>query len=112
MIASFRSRALKRYWERGDRRRLPPDFLTRITMILDRLDAAADPAQMNPPGLRFHALTGDRKGRFAVTVSANWRVTFGWSGENAVEVDLEDTIERATEAGREPSADTSRRVLP
>ena len=59
-------------------------------MILDRLDAAKAPAQMNVPGLRFHALTGNLKGRYAVTVSANWRVTFGWHDEDAIDVDLED----------------------
>ncbi len=90
MIASFRSRALKRYWERTDARRLPPDRLTRIEMILDRLDAATSAAQMDAPGLRFHALTGDMKGRYAVSVSGNWRITFGWSGKDAVDVDLED----------------------
>lgn len=29
-------------------------------------------------------------GRYAVSVSGNWRITFGWSGEDAVAVDLED----------------------
>ena len=90
MIASFRSRALKRLWEASDARRLPPDFLQRISMILDRLDAAKAPQQMNAPGLRFHPLSGNMKGRYAVRVSANWRITFGWSGEDAVNVDLED----------------------
>ena len=59
-------------------------------MILDRLDAATSPTQMNAPGLRFHALTGNMKGRYAVTVSANWRITFAWSGDDATEVELED----------------------
>ncbi len=45
---------------------------------------------MNLPGFRFHALSGDLQGRYAVSASANWRVTFGWSGEDAVDVDLED----------------------
>jgi proteic killer suppression protein len=90
MIVSFRSRALRRYWERSEVRRLPPEFVARIGMVLDRLDLATEPRQMNAPGLRFHALTGNMKGRFAVNISANWRVTFGWSGEDAIEVDLED----------------------
>ena len=90
MIASFRSRALQRYWERSEVRRLPSQYVTRIHMILDRLATAKDPRQMNAPGLRFHALSGNMKGRFAVTVSANWRITFGWSGEDAVDVDMED----------------------
>lgn len=90
MIASFRSRALRRYWERSEERRLPSEYLTRIGMILDRLDGATEPRQMDAPGLRFHALTGQMKGRFALNVSRNWRITFGWSGEDATEVDLED----------------------
>lgn len=90
MIASFRSRALQRFWAKGERRRIAPEFLDRATMILDRLEAATEAAQMNAPGLRFHALTGDMRGRYSVSVSGNWRITFGWFGENAVEVDLED----------------------
>lgn len=90
MIASFRSNALQRYWERSEGKRLPPAYTKRIGMILDRLDEATRPAQMNVPGLRFHALAGNMKGRYAVTVSANWRITFGWSGDDAVDVDLED----------------------
>lgn len=59
-------------------------------MILDRLEAASEPAHMNVPGLRFHALKGNMKGRYAIAVSANWRITFSWSGEDAADVDLED----------------------
>lgn len=90
MIASFRSRALKRYWERDDASKLPPDRLARIAMILDRLDAAVEPEAMNMPGMGFHRLSGDQKGRFAVSVSANWRVTFGWEEQDAIQVDFED----------------------
>jgi proteic killer suppression protein len=90
MIRSFRSRALQRFWERDDAAKLPPDRTTRIAMILDRLDAAIRPSDMNLPGLRFHALSGDMKGRYAVSVSANWRITFAWQEEDAVQVDFED----------------------
>jgi len=45
---------------------------------------------MNLLGLRFHALTGGQRGRFALLVSRNWRITFGFEGEDAVEIDLED----------------------
>jgi proteic killer suppression protein len=90
MIRSFRSRALQRFWERDDATKLPPDRTTRIAMILDRLDAAIKPSDMNLPGLRFHALSGDMKGRYAVSVSANWRITFGWEEEDAIQVDFED----------------------
>lgn len=45
---------------------------------------------MHLPGLGFHQLAGSQKGRFAVSVSANWRITFAFEGENAVEIDFED----------------------
>ena len=41
-------------------------------------------------GLRFHTLKGEGKGRYAVDASGNWRITFGWDGEDAIEVDLKD----------------------
>lgn len=62
----------------------------RLDAILKTLDEAARPEAMNVPGWRFHALKGSSKGRYAVSVSGNWRVTFGWHGKEAVEVDLED----------------------
>ena len=90
MIASFRSRALKRYWEKGETRRLPAQSLVRIATILDRLDAAVEPNDLDLPGLGFHPLKGQRKGEFAVMVTRNWRTTFGWVDGDAVDVDLED----------------------
>ena len=90
MIRSFRSRALQRFWERNDASRLPPDRVKRVTMLLDRLDASVQPADMNLPGLDFHSLSGNNKGRYAVKVSANWRITFGWVEKDAIQVDFED----------------------
>jgi proteic killer suppression protein len=90
MIPSFRSKALSRYWTKGDERGLRPDWRNKVRMILSRMDAARRPAEMNLPGLHFHALTGNLKRRFAVSVSPNWRVTFAWDGEDAIDLDLED----------------------
>jgi len=90
MIASFRHRALKRYWERSETKRLPPASVERIRLILDRLDAATAPADLDLPGFGFHPLKGNRKGEFAVIVTRNWRITFGWNDGDAVDVDLED----------------------
>lgn len=50
----------------------------------------AVPQEMDAPGLRFHALTGNLAGRYAVTVRANWRITFARGGQDAIEVDYED----------------------
>ena len=90
MIASFSSRALKQFWERGDESRLPAQSVTKIGMVLDALDAATRPRDVDLPGFGFHALKGDRRGQYAVTITRNWRITFRWLGEDAIDVGFED----------------------
>lgn len=90
MIASFRSKALRRLAEQGDASKLSVPNVARIERILARLDAALLAEDMNLPGYRFHGLKGRDKGRFAVDASGNWRITFGWDGKDAIDVDLED----------------------
>lgn len=45
---------------------------------------------MDLHGYKFHALKGDRKGEFAVSVTGNWRITFQFVGEDAMNANLED----------------------
>jgi proteic killer suppression protein len=90
MIRSFRSKALRRFAETGDGSKLSVQNPVRLRLILDNLDRATRPEQMNIPGLRFHPLKGRDKRRYAVWASGNFRITFGWTGEDAADVDLED----------------------
>lgn len=90
MIRGFRHRGLKRFFEESDRRSLDANQVDRIRRILDRLDAAVRPEDMNLPGYKFHGLKGDRKGTYAVSVSGNWRITFRFAEGDAVDVNLED----------------------
>ncbi len=90
MLRSYRSKTLRRFVEQGDASKLSVPNVGRVERILTQLDEATEPEQMNSPGLRFHGLKGRDKGRFAVDASGNWRITFAWDGEDAVDVDLED----------------------
>lgn len=90
MIRSFRHRGLKRLYERDDPRRVNPEHVEKLQNILARLDAAAEPGDLDLPGLRLHPLTGDRAGTWAVTVRANWRVTFRFEGNDVIDVNYED----------------------
>jgi toxin HigB-1 len=90
MIVKFTHRGLSRYFQHSEQRGIPPQHAPRIERILDRLDAATKPDDMNVPGYRFHPLRGDRKGEYAVNVSGNWRITFRFDDENATDVNLED----------------------
>ncbi len=54
------------------------------------LDQAAWPQDIDVVTFGFHALKGDQTGRFSIIVSRNWRLTFAFVGQDAVDVDLED----------------------
>lgn len=45
---------------------------------------------MDLPGFRLHALKGERRGYWAVTVRANWRVVFLFADGDALDVDYVD----------------------
>jgi toxin HigB-1 len=76
---------------------VPPCHICRIgsqhtgkcVRILQLLEVAARPEDMNIAGFRFHGLRGKPQ-RWSVRVTGNYRITFGWSGENAVDIDFED----------------------
>ena len=58
--------------------------------MLTTLNLASAPQDMNRAGWSWHPLQGKLKGHWAVTVNANWRMTFSFSGEDAVLVDYRD----------------------
>ena len=62
----------------------------RLENILAVLDAAAAPSDVDLPGYRLHALKGELKGLWSLTVSGNWRVTFRINGGSVFDVDLTD----------------------
>lgn len=92
MIVSFRSKALERFWWKGETRKVDPKHVGKLLLVLDTLETATTPSDMDKQGFHFHPLTGDQAGRYTVIVDRNWRVTFGWSsqGPDAIEVDYED----------------------
>jgi proteic killer suppression protein len=90
MIESFKHKGLRSLFEQDDARRVGADQVDRLRLILSALDQAGEVRDMNQPTFRLHQLKGNRKGAWAVTVRANWRVTFLFEGGDAYDVDLED----------------------
>ncbi len=90
MNRTFKHKGLERFFSKGDYRGIPAQYAARIERLLDRLDAAVKPEDLDLPGYRFHSLKGDRRGAYAVSVSGNWRLTFRFDGEDAIDIDLED----------------------
>ena len=73
VIGSIRHKALRRYWTRGQARGLNGEWIRKLRRIMSALEAAERPEHMSYPGSYFHALKGDRAGRYAVRLTANWR---------------------------------------
>lgn len=90
MILRFRHKGLERLFTTGNASGVSTQHARRIRLILGLLNIAREPDMMDSPGLRLHALSGDRRGQWAVTVSANWRIVFTFDGEDATDVDLVD----------------------
>jgi toxin HigB-1 len=88
MIRSFCSKALRRFAESGDPSKLSVQNVERVRRILTQLDESSAPEEMNISGWRFHPLKGREKGRFAVWVSGNYRVTFAFDDQDAFDIDL------------------------
>jgi proteic killer suppression protein len=90
MILSFKHKGLKRLYERGDRSQIGADLVNKVENILATLDAAGTPQVLDLPGYRLHPLKGSRKGFWAVTVRANWRIIFRFENGDALDVELVD----------------------
>ncbi|WP_439546623.1 type II toxin-antitoxin system RelE/ParE family toxin [Sandarakinorhabdus sp.] len=89
-IDSIRHKALRRLVETGNAKGvIEPE---RVIDMIAFIAAASKLAELaTPPNFGFHALTGDRKGRYAMTVTRNWRMTFTVLDDSSIaELDLED----------------------
>ncbi|MCY4031925.1 MAG: type II toxin-antitoxin system RelE/ParE family toxin [Hyphomicrobiales bacterium] len=90
MIKSFKDRRLRRLYEKGESRKLPPEMVDRIESILSRLDVMENIRDMRLSYLRLHSLKGKRKGQWAVTVKDNYRITFRFMDGHVRDVDFDD----------------------
>ena len=90
MILSFHHKGLAKFFATGSRAGIQATHAERLRLILAALNAAVVPKDLRLPGLRLHPLKGGRSGTWSVSVSGNWRITFRFSGKDAVDVDYED----------------------
>ena len=90
MIKNFKHRGLKRLYQRGDRSGLRPDIADKATLYLSVLDAAEDIESLDIVGFGFHALRGDKRGLYSVSVSRNHRIIFCFENGEVSDVDIVD----------------------
>jgi proteic killer suppression protein len=90
VIKNFKHKGLEKFFVKGSKAGIQAEHARRLQLILGRLNASVDHADMDLPGLHLHELAGNRKGTWSVRVSGNWRITFGFEGKEAIDVDYED----------------------
>lgn len=90
MIRSFKHKGLKAFHDTGSTAGIQAKHAARLRLILTMLGAAMRPDDMDAPAMRLHPLKGGRKGEWAVTVQANWRVTFRFVEGGVELVNYED----------------------
>lgn len=90
MIRSFEHKGLRKFWETSSTAGIQAKHAAKLRLILQRLDAAAQVTDMAFHGANLHMLKGNRKGTWAVTVMANWRITFRFENGDAYIVNYED----------------------
>ena len=90
MIKTFRHKGLRRLYETGSASGVQPSHAKRLRLQLAALDTAKAIEDMDIPGFRLHPLKGEMRGRWAISVNGNWRLTFEFQDGNAYVLDYED----------------------
>ncbi|MBI4773837.1 MAG: type II toxin-antitoxin system RelE/ParE family toxin [Deltaproteobacteria bacterium] len=90
MIKSFACRDTERLFNDEPLRRFQ-SFERQARKRLMVLNAAPSlDALLRNPGNMFHALGGDRKGQYAISINRQWRICFEWHEGNAFNVEIVD----------------------
>ena len=92
-IRNFLHKGLKRLYEDDMAKGVPPETEGKLRKMLAFLDDMEEPEELRAlSSWKAHLLTGDRKGTWSLSVTANRRLTFGVdSSEPAIrDLNLED----------------------
>lgn len=90
MIISWKNKKLKRFFIKGIKQGINAKHSEDLLTMLTTLDEADNPKDMDLSGYDFHALKGDMEGLYSIKVNANYRLVFGFKGDNATDVDYTD----------------------
>jgi proteic killer suppression protein len=90
VIKSFKHKELRNFFESGSSRGIQAAHSKKLRLQLAALDTAISIEDMDVPGYQLHALKGNRKGIWSISVSGNWRITFELTDGNVYIVDYED----------------------
>lgn len=91
MIKSWANRPSQRFYEQGKASKFRGLDMSAAEELLAALDSATNLQDLSPlESVGLHKLTGSRKGQWAVTVNAGWRVCFRFKDGDAYDVEIVD----------------------
>lgn len=92
-LRNFLHKGLRKLYMEDEVRGVPPETVDKLRKMLAFLDDMDAPEELRSlPIWKAHTLTGDRKGTWSLSVTANRRLTFVVDVQNKTieNVDLED----------------------
>lgn len=92
-IRNFAHKGLKRLYSEDIAKGVPPETVDKLRKMLAYLDDMENPEELRAlTAWKAHALTGDRKGTWSLSVTRNRRLTFriDTADHEICDVDLED----------------------
>ena len=90
MIKSFIHKGLENFYSSGNTSGIQKKHEKKLRLILTNLEQAETSDDMDLPGLFLHQLKGNRKGKWSVRVSSNWRGAYRFDGRDVEIVNYED----------------------
>ena len=91
MIKSFADKETQQLYIKGKSKRLPPDLARRAIRRLEYGHWAKNINDLKvPPSNRLHALKGDRKGQYSISINDQWRICFRFFDGDAYDVEITD----------------------
>jgi proteic killer suppression protein len=90
MIPSVRHKGLRKFYESGSTAGIQTSHAKRLRLQLAALETAHIIDDLDIPGFQLHPLKGELKGRWAISVNGNWRLTFEFRDGNVYVLGYED----------------------
>lgn len=104
-LKTFRSKALRKFWEKNDSSGIQPEQAPKVSAILDMIDAAEELKDLKPL-FRFHEYKGARKGIYSHDVSGNVRILYHFKKGDAFDLWYGDPhgqrLEKIMGKGKQP----------
>ncbi|WP_061248520.1 type II toxin-antitoxin system RelE/ParE family toxin [Leptospira alstonii] len=91
MIISFANSETERIFKGYASKKIPTEIRKRAMKKLEFVNAAQKVEDLlNPPGNRLHKLSGDRDGKYSISIDMQFRIVFIFKNGNAEQVEIVD----------------------